>query len=300
MTTAVLAVIPIVAPLVAAACALLAGWRRATAALSVAGPAAILAAGIGLAATVGARPVLGAGHLLRVDTLTAIMLIVIGAVGDAGHLGQHRLPRHRARPSGATTAAGARQYGAPGPGLPGRHGAGRARQQPRRDLGCDRGHHHRDRVPGRPSPHPHSPWKRPGSTSSSARSGSPWPSSARSSSTSSAFTPAPRRPPPSTSTPWPPTRTHLDPVVTRMAAGLLCVGFGAKAGLAPFHTWLADAHSQAPAPVSALMSGVLLAVAFSVLLRSSASSRTCPRRRIPARQASRAWAWRPFSSPRRS
>ena len=35
----------------------------------------------------------------------------------------------------------------------------------------------------------------------------------------------------------------------------------------PFHTWLADAHSQSPAPVSALMSGVLLSVAFSALLR---------------------------------
>jgi hydrogenase-4 component F len=59
----------------------------------------------------------------------------------------------------------------------------------------------------------------------------------------------------------------LDPGVTRLAAGLLLIGYGAKAGLFPFHTWLADAHSQAPAPVSALMSGVLLSVAFSVLLR---------------------------------
>ena len=61
--------------------------------------------------------------------------------------------------------------------------------------------------------------------------------------------------------------SHLDPAVTRLAAGLLLLGYGAKAGLVPFHTWLADAHSQAPAPVSALMSGVLLSVAFSVLLR---------------------------------
>ncbi|BBW99789.1 hydrogenase HycQ [Mycolicibacterium moriokaense] len=59
----------------------------------------------------------------------------------------------------------------------------------------------------------------------------------------------------------------LDPGVTRLAGGLLLIGYGAKAGLFPFHTWLADAHSQAPAPVSALMSGVLLAVAFSVVLR---------------------------------
>ena len=60
---------------------------------------------------------------------------------------------------------------------------------------------------------------------------------------------------------------RLDPGVTRMAAGLLLLGYGAKVGLAPFHTWLADAHSQAPAPVSALMSGVLLSVAFAALLR---------------------------------
>ncbi|WP_396912244.1 proton-conducting transporter membrane subunit [Mycolicibacterium sp.] len=59
----------------------------------------------------------------------------------------------------------------------------------------------------------------------------------------------------------------LDPAVARLSGGLLLIGYGAKAGLVPFHTWLADAHSQAPAPVSALMSGVLLAVAFSVVLR---------------------------------
>ena len=59
----------------------------------------------------------------------------------------------------------------------------------------------------------------------------------------------------------------LDPAVTRLAGGLLLIGYGTKAGLFPFHTWLADAHSQAPAPVSALMSGVLLSVAMSVLIR---------------------------------
>jgi hydrogenase-4 component F len=59
----------------------------------------------------------------------------------------------------------------------------------------------------------------------------------------------------------------MNPAVARLAGGLLLIGYGAKAGLFPFHTWLADAHSQAPAPVSALMSGVLLSVAFSVLVR---------------------------------
>jgi hydrogenase-4 component F len=60
---------------------------------------------------------------------------------------------------------------------------------------------------------------------------------------------------------------QLDPAVTRLAAGLLLLGYGAKVGLVPFHTWLADAQSQAPAPVSALMSGVLESVAFYALLR---------------------------------
>lgn len=59
----------------------------------------------------------------------------------------------------------------------------------------------------------------------------------------------------------------LDPGVTRIAVALLIIGFGTKAGLAPLHAWLPDAHSQAPAPVSALMSGVLLAVAFYAVLR---------------------------------
>lgn len=59
----------------------------------------------------------------------------------------------------------------------------------------------------------------------------------------------------------------LDPGVTRIAVVLLILGFGTKAGLAPLHAWLPDAHSQAPAPVSALMSGVLLSVAFYAILR---------------------------------
>jgi hydrogenase-4 component F len=60
---------------------------------------------------------------------------------------------------------------------------------------------------------------------------------------------------------------RLDPGVMRLAVGLLVLGYGTKVGLAPLHTWLPDAHSQAPAPVSALMSGVLLSVAFYALLR---------------------------------
>jgi hydrogenase-4 component F len=53
----------------------------------------------------------------------------------------------------------------------------------------------------------------------------------------------------------------------RLAVVLLFLGYGTKVGLAPMHTWLPDAHSQAPAPVSALMSGALLSVAFYAILR---------------------------------
>jgi hydrogenase-4 component F len=48
---------------------------------------------------------------------------------------------------------------------------------------------------------------------------------------------------------------------------LALVGFGTKMGLAPLHTWLPDTHSQAPSPVSALLSGALLNCAFLAILR---------------------------------
>lgn len=60
---------------------------------------------------------------------------------------------------------------------------------------------------------------------------------------------------------------ELDPGVMRIAFALLVLGYGAKAGMVPLHSWLPDAHSQAPAPVSALMSGVLLPVAVYALIR---------------------------------
>jgi hydrogenase-4 component F len=48
---------------------------------------------------------------------------------------------------------------------------------------------------------------------------------------------------------------------------LALVGFGTKMGLAPLHTWLPDTHSQAPSPVSALLSGALLNCALLAILR---------------------------------
>jgi hydrogenase-4 component F len=63
------------------------------------------------------------------------------------------------------------------------------------------------------------------------------------------------------------TAPHLHPEVMRLAFVFLLVGFGTKAGIAPMHTWLPDAHSEAPSPLSAMMSGVLLAVALYAITR---------------------------------
>jgi hydrogenase-4 component F len=48
---------------------------------------------------------------------------------------------------------------------------------------------------------------------------------------------------------------------------LAVLGYGTKMGLVPVHTWLPDAHGEAPTPVSALLSGALLAVSFYAILR---------------------------------
>jgi hydrogenase-4 component F len=59
----------------------------------------------------------------------------------------------------------------------------------------------------------------------------------------------------------------LDPDLMRFAFALVLVGFGTKAGLAPMHTWLPDAHGQAPTPVSVILSGALLNCALYAILR---------------------------------
>ena len=52
-----------------------------------------------------------------------------------------------------------------------------------------------------------------------------------------------------------------------MAFLLILIGLGTKAGLVPMHTWLPDAHSQAPSPVCALLSGVETTAVLYVILR---------------------------------
>lgn len=53
-----------------------------------------------------------------------------------------------------------------------------------------------------------------------------------------------------------------------LSAVLFTVGFGTKAGLAPFHPWLPDAHAEAPTPISVLLSGVMIEVGLYALLRT--------------------------------
>jgi len=60
---------------------------------------------------------------------------------------------------------------------------------------------------------------------------------------------------------------RLDPGIVRIGFIFVMVGYGTKAGLAPMHLWLPDAHSQAPTPVSALLSGVLIKCALLGIIR---------------------------------
>jgi hydrogenase-4 component F len=62
--------------------------------------------------------------------------------------------------------------------------------------------------------------------------------------------------------------TALDAPWLKAAFLFLFVGYGTKMGLAPFHAWLPDAHSEAPSVVSALLSGALLNCAFLAILRA--------------------------------
>ncbi len=60
---------------------------------------------------------------------------------------------------------------------------------------------------------------------------------------------------------------ELDPGIIRIGFIFVMVGYGTKAGLAPLHMWLPDAHSQAPTPVSALLSGALIKCALYGIIR---------------------------------
>lgn len=53
-----------------------------------------------------------------------------------------------------------------------------------------------------------------------------------------------------------------------IAVAFLVIGFGTKAGIAPFHPWLADAHAEAPTAISVLLSGVMIEMALYAMART--------------------------------
>jgi hydrogenase-4 component F len=65
----------------------------------------------------------------------------------------------------------------------------------------------------------------------------------------------------------------LAPPSMRLAFLLAVVGYGTKVGLVPMHTWLPDAHSEAPSPVSAMLSAGLLNTGMYAIIRFQAIAR---------------------------
>ncbi len=61
--------------------------------------------------------------------------------------------------------------------------------------------------------------------------------------------------------------SKFDPDLMKIIFIFIIIGYGTKAGLAPMHTWLPDAHAEGPAPASAFLSAVLLKCAMAAILR---------------------------------
>ncbi len=59
----------------------------------------------------------------------------------------------------------------------------------------------------------------------------------------------------------------FNPKIVKLALIFIFVGYGTKAGFAPMHNWLPDAHSQALSPISGLLSGVLIKISLYAILR---------------------------------
>ena len=72
---------------------------------------------------------------------------------------------------------------------------------------------------------------------------------------------------------WIELRTYamrFNPALVKLAVVFIIIGYGTKAGLAPMHTWLPDAYSQAPTPASGLLSGALVSCAMYAIARNLA------------------------------
>jgi hydrogenase-4 component F len=260
-----LLLVPILAPVAASTVNLLAGWRRASVTLTALSAVTVLACGVALGLRVGSAAHFALGGLLRADALTATMLIVIGVVGtlatwaSIGYVDAELAHGH-------TDTRGARLYGILTPAFL----AAMVLAVCANNIGivwvaieattvatAFLVGHRRTRTALEAT------WKYVVICSVGI-------AMAFLGTVLLYFAARHADAPAAQALGLDVLAAHagsLDPGVARLAGGLLLIGYGAKAGLFPFHTWLADAHSQAPAPVSALMSGVLLSVAFSVLIR---------------------------------
>jgi proton-translocating NADH-quinone oxidoreductase chain N len=56
--------------------------------------------------------------------------------------------------------------------------------------------------------------------------------------------------------------------IVLVAGGLMVAGFGVKAAIVPFHTWLPDAHSVAPSGISAMLSGIVIQAGFIAMIKA--------------------------------
>ncbi|MDA8290810.1 MAG: proton-conducting transporter membrane subunit [Actinomycetota bacterium] len=265
MSGALLVTLPVAAPVAAAVVAVVAPWPRARSASGVAASLAVLACGVALAAGNEVGRTVADDHLLRVDAAAAFMVTVIGAIGTLATVaGVGYLRTEGARD--ATATRDARRYEAlvqvflaamTLSVLAGNLGVVWVAIEATTISTAFLVGHRRTRSSLEAT------WKYVVICSfgitlaffgvvllylAATQAGIP-PAQALDLGTLSAHA------------------ARLDPALTRLAVGLMLAGFGTKAGLVPFHTWLADAHGQAPAPVSALMSGVLLSVALVVVLR---------------------------------
>ncbi|WP_327640709.1 proton-conducting transporter membrane subunit [Kribbella sp. NBC_00482] len=256
---------PVVAPVAAAVAAGLLGWRRSVAIATVAATGAVLAVGAIAAAWTADGGVVEAGRWLRIDALSGLMLIVIGAVGviatwsSAGYVDDELATGH-------TDATGAQRYGVLVPlfiaamvvaVLANNLGLLWAAVEATTIVTAFLVGHRRTRKSLEAT------WKYVIICSvgiALAYLGTVLVNyAAKQAGITEHGT-----------LDWTELVAHagdLDSGVMRLAFALLVLGFGTKAGLVPLHSWLPDAHSQAPAPVSALMSGVLLPVAVYALAR---------------------------------
>lgn len=264
-TAVLLVAVPVLAPVAAAAAAALMGWRRTVGWVTVCAAAAVLAAGVLSATRTVDGAALAVGNWLRIDALSAVMLIVIGAVGVvATWAGLRHLDADLT--AGRTGARAARRYGALVPlflaamvvaVLANNLGLLWAAVEATTIVTAFLvGHRHTKAAL-------EATWKYVIICSvgiALAYLGTVLVNyAARQAGVTEHGT-----------LDWTQLAAHagdLDPGVMRLAFALLVLGFGTKAGMVPLHSWLPDAHSQAPAPVSALMSGVLLPVAVYALLR---------------------------------